>query len=225
MGGFCTGPLIYQGFEGVIDNCYVNANMRPVNYYTQRHEWYNRDGDCPVLYEEDKTLALIGLANNATIKNSVFSIQVYDQNGNMPTVTSIGVIGDMGYRMLDDYTYDPAAAVKLENVALIANTATPCFTNHNCVHYPSNMHRRFHATAINVMFFTSLDNFINGNGYIKNGEYNTGNKTFNTFNGNALAYFDCLEGTDDEILFMGNLLNNIMHNEDHKEGIYNNIRW
>ena len=241
-GGQYTGALIYREAQGVYENLFVSATLRPVTVYKEQHQWYNRDGDCPLVYEADKMASIIGNSYNSSFTECVFAMQILDHNGN-PVVhkqedlkgnlyVSGGVIGTMGYVEVN------TVPVLLKNCVLIRDVDEPHFNNRTnlIVYYPTDdngnyyydengdkipgwIHSRYYAEGTNVYFYRTFEDFANGsNGYVRNGIFDKDNLTYEVATDSALDHLSVFTKQGNKVIFMdGTMLDIATFNTDNTE--------
>ncbi len=154
LGGWYTGPLVYQGFYGSMKNCFVNATLRPVIAYRTSADYNSK----PIEYDADERAGILGVVKDASISDCIFKLNVLGHDN--ARYDYGGVIGLMA---------GTEEKNSFKNCVFIRDSETPTFINDGWT-WAHNGNGK--ASADNLSYYTSLENFLTGtNGYVFSGVY------------------------------------------------------
>ena len=187
QGGMYTGPFINQGLSGALSNVIVDCTLRPVIAYRDSHEYNNKNGDTPLIYQKDPRAAIIGYARDGAIVNdSIFKLTILDHDGNENNETG-GVFGQM-------------VNTTLNNCIFIQNRTSATFTNplasSNSIDGTgtATFNTSYYTKSCNnVYFYKKIGDLVNGvNGYKAPSNYGNAtnySSTMTVFNGVSYSNF------------------------------------
>ncbi len=144
-----TASAVYQDCAGRIENCWFNSVLRPIKNDPDivTHEY-------SFGYEYDDRAAIIGsTASGFTCKNSVFALQVLDENGNEVLSSSSGKLGGAVCLSKEGSNY--------ENCVFIQKGGEARFVNDTWSFASAAMGS---SLAENVYYYPTIAEFIGGSG-------------------------------------------------------------
>lgn len=149
LGAQFTACAVYQDCAGKIENCWFNSVLRPIKNDPDiiTHEY-------SFTYDYDDRAAIIGsTASGFTCKNSVFALQVLDENGNEVTSVSSGKLGGAVCLSKEGSSY--------ENCVFIQKGGEARFLNDTWEVASAAMGN---SLAKNVYYYSTIAEFIGGTG-------------------------------------------------------------
>ena len=157
LGAQFTACVVYQNCAGKIEDCWFNSILRPIKNDPDiiTHEY-------SFAYEYDDRAAIIGSTEKGfTCKNSVFALQVLDENGNEVTSVSSGKLGGAICLSKEGSSY--------ENCVFIQKGGEARFLNDTWNFASAAMGS---SVAKNVYYYPTIADFIGGmGGYVYTGNF------------------------------------------------------
>ena len=152
-----TACAVYQDCAGKIENCWFNSILRPIKNdpHVVTHEYSFE-------YEYDDRAAIIGSTESGfECKNTVFSLQVLDENGNEVLTSGTGKMGGAVCLSKKGSNY--------ENCVFIQKGGDARFLNDTWSYARAAMGA---SLADNVYYYPSVADFVQGvNGFVYNGDF------------------------------------------------------